>query len=300
MTDDTMLLFELSQSDAVAHVDDDGRVWKRAEGSPELVDAGRQERGMLPMILFAAVPVPLHLRSGLTVAPLSKADDATGPRAELEEQHREPVEPDHHDGLSLSEVLARFAAAPDSEVDFDYAVTRALGLECQLDELWVCAIGEADHDPRCEGDCGPCGGDGGVPDNPAMGCLTCGGNGECQGCSVGYLLKAARRELEREREAARLVDEQFGQLVTLHDGVSTAWVCDQCGQPIGRDGVCNSGIHVGPGEEANGRPVASTDVVASGHERARRINDALAALNADGPHFDRVGRARDVLAGGGV
>ncbi len=46
------------------------------------------------------------------------------------------------------------------------------------------------------------------------------------------------------------------------NGVSAAWVCDRCGQPIGREDRCNSGLHVGPGEGANGVAVASTDLVA--------------------------------------
>lgn len=62
----------------------------------------------------------------------------------------------------------------------------------QCNELWKIAIGEDDHDPRCSGDCGPCGGIGHVPDNIAMSCLTCGGDGKCKGCSTGYLLKFER------------------------------------------------------------------------------------------------------------
>lgn len=37
------------------------------------------------------------------------------------------------------------------------------------------------HDPRCMGECGPCGGWGG---EPGMECLTCGGNGRCRGCNL--------------------------------------------------------------------------------------------------------------------
>ncbi len=47
-----------------------------------------------------------------------------------------------------------------------------------------------------------------------------------------------------------------------HEGIPAVWVCDRCGQPMGRGDRCNSGLHVGPGEEANGMAVASTALVA--------------------------------------
>ncbi len=75
-----------------------------------------------------------------------------------------------------------------------------------VEELFDCAIGNDDHDPRCDGACGPCGGVGGVPDTGpngemALTCLTCGGSGKCGGCSVGFRLRRAESELTHLRKA---------------------------------------------------------------------------------------------------
>lgn len=77
-----LLLYELGQRDPRAHVDEHGQVWARAEGyGPSLlVDEMRMERGgLLPRVLFADVPVPLHLTAGVMLAPISEADADTGP-----------------------------------------------------------------------------------------------------------------------------------------------------------------------------------------------------------------------------
>lgn len=60
-------------------------------------------------------------------------------------------------------------------------------------------------------------------------------------------------------------------LVSDHDGQPAVWVCDTCGQPIGKDGRCSSGAHVGPDDvdfgPNSGHAVATTDLVA-GHYSA--------------------------------
>lgn len=67
-----------------------------------------------------------------------------------------------------------------------------------VDGLFECAIGNDDHDPRCGGVCAPCGGLGGIE---VYTCLICGGDGNCAGCSVGFHLRVARRELAELRSA---------------------------------------------------------------------------------------------------
>lgn len=56
------------------------------------------------------------------------------------------------------------------------------------------------------------------------------------------------------------------------------WLCELCGQPHSPEGLCNSGIHVGPGEQANGKAIKSVDLA----ERCTRIegerNHAFAFL----------------------
>jgi hypothetical protein len=47
------------------------------------------------------------------------------------------------------------------------------------------------HDWRCSGECGPCGGNGGVPGDAARYCLHCSGSGHCSGCNA-YLYFEAR------------------------------------------------------------------------------------------------------------
>jgi hypothetical protein len=79
---------------------------------------------------------------------------------------------------------------------------------------------------------------------------------------------------------AKLLAEQRNPLVTEHQGIGTAWVCDKCGQPIGKNGVCNSGLHVGPGEEANGQPVSTVELV-----RRRKGEVELEVVFDGGPGF---------------
>jgi hypothetical protein len=235
-----------------------------------------------------------------------RGEEAAQAARMLEEDHRREVEraeDDHADELAtFAEQLAaeRAGATPPGGRHSAEECDRVLNLGAEpakapdgIDaELWACAIGESDHDPRCNGECGPCAGHGGVPGNPAMTCLTCGGTRECVGCSVGYDLKVARRDAQQAREA-------LDRLVTLHDGLSVAWVCEHCGQPIGKDGSCRSGLHVGPddGEANHGRPVASTDVADELRRARRRLERVLAALNTEGTHFVRVGVVRGILAG---
>ncbi len=53
--------------------------------------------------------------------------------------------------------------------------------------------------------------------------------------------------------------------ISDHDGVLTVWVCEKCGQLLGKSWRCNSGIHVGPDDAdfgpASGHAVATTDLV---------------------------------------
>lgn len=65
--------------------------------------------------------------------------------------------------------------------------------------------GGSSHDERCGGECGPCGGTGGVE---AYRCLYCGGGGRCQGCGFGEGYAAGARAVyqalvEAERADAR-------------------------------------------------------------------------------------------------
>lgn len=98
--------------------------------------------------------------------------------------------------------------------------------------------------------------------------------------------QAAHARAERlyvERDEARAA---LAALVSDHDGTQAVWVCDRCGQPIGKDGRCNSGAHVGPGESANGMAVATTDLVAERDRLLvvnRRHRDALVQIAAEQP-----------------
>ncbi len=74
----------------------------------------------------------------------------------------------------------------------------------------------------------------------------------------GYWVPCPRCDGENHIEARRPTEPKCND----HDGIAAAWVCDRCGQPMGREDRCNSGLHVGPGEEANGVAVASTELVA--------------------------------------
>jgi|GEM_PF-5296564 len=110
-------------------------------------------------------------------------------RAERAEKELELVRHNHADRVGD---LARMRQ------DRDEAQRETERLKVQRDELVPLACGEGgDHDPRCDDDCGPCGGTGGVEANR---CLYCGGSGKCQGCSVGYRLRVCRRELKELRE----------------------------------------------------------------------------------------------------
>jgi hypothetical protein len=59
-------LYELDAREPVAFVDRDGIVRPSAGA-------------LLPTVLFAELPTPLHLSAGITIAPLSDASEATGP-----------------------------------------------------------------------------------------------------------------------------------------------------------------------------------------------------------------------------
>lgn len=58
--------------------------------------------------------------------------------------------------------------------------------------------------------------------------------------------------------------EDEEEVISLHDGIPAVWVCELCGQPIGKGSRCNSAIHVGPqdGNAFNGHAIATTDLAA--------------------------------------
>lgn len=49
-------------------------------------------------------------------------------------------------------------------------------------------------------------------------------------------------------------------MVTLNQGLPCVYVCDKCGQPLEQGELCNSSIHVGPGEQPNGKAIPSTEL----------------------------------------
>lgn len=71
----------------------------------------------------------------------------------------------------------------------------------------------------------------------------------------------------------------LGALVSDHDGLQAAWVCDRCGQALGQNGLCNSGLHVGPDDADDGpnsgHAVATTDLVAERNAALERENSVL-------------------------
>lgn len=58
------------------------------------------------------------------------------------------------------------------------------------------------------------------------------------------------------------VEEATAARVTLRNGIPGVWVCEFCGQPVAESEVCNSGLHVAPGQEANGAAVHTSDLAA--------------------------------------
>lgn len=67
------------------------------------------------------------------------------------------------------------------------------------------------------------------------------------------------------------------ELISLHDGIPAVWVCDLCGQPIGKGGRCNSAIHVGTedGNAFNGHAIATTDLAAEYSAALARERDLI-------------------------
>lgn len=87
-------------------------------------------------------------------------------------------------------------------------------------------------------------------------------------------------EVEGLRARVAELEGALAALVSDHDGVPAVWVCEQCGQPLGKDGRCNSSLHVPPEAEAeaNGMAVATTDLVAElrrAEARAGSLEEAL-------------------------
>lgn len=84
------------------------------------------------------------------------------------------------------------------------------------------------------------------------------------------------------------------KLISDHDGIPTFWVCERCGQPLGKDGRCNSAIHVGPddGNAFNGMAIATTDLVAE-LRQARAALSELVELK-DGPRDEDYERRKPV------
>lgn len=54
-------------------------------------------------------------------------------------------------------------------------------------------------------------------------------------------------------------------------GEVLVWLCERCGQPHPPGPLCNSGVHVGPGEEANGAAIKSVDLA----EKCQGLDKAL-------------------------
>jgi hypothetical protein len=69
-------------------------------------------------------------------------------------------------------------------------------------------------------------------------------------------------------------DDEVGRGIEEHDGLPGYWVCERCGQPLAAGGCCNSGLHTGPGDDANGMAIHTTDLAA----RPKRIVEWLYAI----------------------
>lgn len=65
-----LALYELDVREPVAELDDGGQLHRLVGGAPT---------SGLPKILFADVPIMLHLTCGISVAPMDQASEETGP-----------------------------------------------------------------------------------------------------------------------------------------------------------------------------------------------------------------------------
>lgn len=61
-------------------------------------------------------------------------------------------------------------------------------------------------------------------------------------------------------------------------GETFVWLCELCGQTLDPGYLCNSSIHVGPGEQANGRAIKSVDLAERCTSAEAQLNHAFAFL----------------------
>jgi hypothetical protein len=93
------------------------------------------------------------------------------------------------------------------------------------------------------------------------------------GALIGGFDKAILR-LAVKAALDRVHNDEAGRGIEEHDGLPGYWVCERCGQPLGADERCNSGLHTRPGEDADGMAIHTTDLAA----RPKRIVEWLYAI----------------------